>query len=68
MSTVPGVVLGFLVLSAGGALPALALARGRIAVIPLVPLSGAVVASLSVTAMAAFGGGLAAWFTILSVL
>ena len=68
MSTVPGVVLGFLVLSAGGALPALALAHGRIAVIPLVPLSGAVVASLSVTAMAAFGGGLAAWFTILSVL
>jgi hypothetical protein len=68
LSTFLGAVLGFLVLSAGGALPALALARGRMVAIPLVPLSGAIVASLSVTAMTAVGGSLASWFTILSVL
>jgi hypothetical protein len=56
-----------LVLSGAGALPALALARARLVVIPLIPLTGAVMASLSVTAMTAVGGSFAEWFTALSI-
>lgn len=68
MTTASGAVLGLLVLSAGGAFPALALARARLVVIPLIPLTGALVASLAVTAMTAFGGSVIEWFSILSLL
>jgi len=49
-------------------MPALALAGARLVVIPLVPLTGAVLAYLSVTAMAGLGGGVMTWFSALSVL
>ena len=68
MNTASGAVLGILVLSIGGALPAVALGRARLVVIPLMPLTGAVVASLAVTAMTGIGGGLIEWFVILSSL
>ncbi len=68
MSTAEGATLGLLVLAAGGALPALALARARLVVIPLIPLTGAVLAGLSVTAMVGVGGTVGMWFAILSTL
>ncbi len=68
MSTVPGAVVSILVLSAAGALPTVALARARLVVIPLAPLTGAVLASLAVTAMTAVGGSMIAWFVVLSLL
>jgi hypothetical protein len=68
LSTTEGAVLGLLVLSAGGALPALALARLRLVTIPLVPLCGALIASLAVTGMAGIGGTVGEWYIALSVL
>ncbi len=68
MNTASGAVLGLLVLSGGGALPAVALARARLVVIPLIPLTGALMASLAVTAMTGFGGSVVEWFVILSSL
>jgi hypothetical protein len=68
MNTAAGAALGLLVLSGAGALPAVALARGRVVVFPLIPLSGAVLAGLAVTAMTGIGGGIMEWFVILSLL
>ncbi len=67
MNTAVGAVEGMLVLSAAGALPALALARWRLVLMPLIPLTGAVLASLSVTVMAGLGGSFAGWFVVLSL-
>jgi hypothetical protein len=67
MNDALGAAEGVLVLSGAGALPALALARKRLVVIPLIPLTGAVMASLSVTAMAGLGGSLAGWFIVFSL-
>jgi hypothetical protein len=68
MSTTEGAIVGLLVLSAGGLLPALALARMRLVTIPLVPLCGAVMSSLAVTAMTAIGWSVVGWYVTLSVL
>ncbi len=68
MTTASGAVLGLLVLSAGGALPAVALSRTRLVTIPLIPLTGAIIAGLAVTAMTGLGGGVFGWFCVLSVL
>jgi hypothetical protein len=68
MNTVSGAALGLLVLSVGGFFPAVALARARMVVIPLVPLTGAVLSGLAVTAMTGIGGSIIEWFVILSVL
>ena len=59
-------VVGLIVLSAGGALPAIAVARFRLVTIPLVPLTGAVLAALSATAMTGIGGTLLGWYVALS--
>jgi hypothetical protein len=55
-----------LVLAAGGALPTVGLARFRLVAVPLAPLGGAVLASLSVTAMTGIGGTLLEWYITLS--
>src|ERR1039458_1940675 len=68
MNTVEGAAVGLLALSAGGALPAVCIARSRLVVVPLVPLAGAVLASLAVTAMTAAGGTFFAWYVTLSLL
>jgi hypothetical protein len=68
MNTVAGAVVGLLVLSAGGALPAVGLARFRLVAIPLAPLAGAVLASLAVTSMAALNGSVFTWYVVLSLL
>src|SRR5579862_798568 len=68
MSTTEGATLALLVLSAGGVLPAIALARLRLVTIALVPLTGAVIASLAVTAMTAIGWSVIGWYVTLSVL
>lgn len=68
MSTTEGATLALLALGAGGVLPALALARLRIVVVALAPLCGAVLASLAVTAMTAFGWSVAGWYVTLSAL
>ena len=59
-------IVSIVLLSAGGALPAFALARGRLVTIPLAPLAGAVLAGLSVTAMTGIGGTLLEWYVGLS--
>lgn len=68
MNTVEGAVVGLAALSAGGALPAIAIARARVVVVPLVPLAGAAIASLAVTAMTATAGSFLGWYVVLSVL
>jgi hypothetical protein len=68
VNTVGGAAVGLLVLSAGGVLPAIGLARFRLVAIPLAPLAGAVIASLAVTAMAAVDGSVFIWYVILSLL
>jgi len=60
------VVIGLIVLSAGGLMPALTLARFRLVTITLAPLTGALLASLSVTAMTGTGGTLLQWYVALS--
>jgi hypothetical protein len=67
MNTVEGAVVGLAALSAGGALPAVAIARARVVVVPLAPLAGAALASLAVTAMTAVGGSFLTWYVVLSV-
>ncbi len=59
-------VVGLIVLSAGGLMPALTLARVRLVTIPLAPLTGALLASLSVTAVTGTGGTLLQWYVALS--
>ena len=67
MNTVEGAVVGLAALSAGGALPAVAIARAKLVVVPLAPLAGAALASLAVTAMTAVGGSFLTWYVVLSV-
>lgn len=67
VSTVGGATEGLLVLAAGGLVPALALTRLRLALLPVAPLCGAVLASLAVTAMAAIGWSVLGWYVTLSV-
>jgi hypothetical protein len=67
MNTLTGAVLGIAVLSASGALPAVALSRARLVTIPLAPLTGAAIAGLAVTAMTGLGGSVADWFVFLSL-
>lgn len=68
MNTASGAALGVLVLSGAGVFPAVGLARARLVVIPLIPLTGAVLAGLAVTAMTGIGGSVIEWFVILSLL
>lgn len=68
MNTVSGAATSIVVLSAGGALPTIALTRARLVAIPLLPLTGALVAGLAVTAMTGLGGTVGDWFSILSIL
>ncbi len=63
-----GALVGILVLAAAGALPAVALARLRLVALPLAPLAGAVLASLSVTAVTGIGGTLLEWYITLSAI
>jgi len=68
MDTLGGAVAGVVALSAGGALPAVAVARTRPIVVPLVPLAGAAIAGLAVTAMTAVGASFLTWYLALSVI
>jgi hypothetical protein len=62
MSTTPAALLTAVVLSLAGLLPALALVGPRLLVVPLLPLTGAVIAALSATAYVAVGGSFIGWF------
>ena len=66
MTTAPGAVAAMAVLGAAGCLPVLCLVGVRWFSIPLCPLAGAVVASLSATCCLAIGATTMTWFVVLS--
>jgi len=67
MSTVPAATVAMVVLAAGGLMPAVALAGPRMRTLPLVPLTGAVVAAFAATCYMAVGGSFLGWFIGLAV-
>ncbi len=68
MTTVPAATVTLVVLSIAGLLPAIALVGLRWITVPLLPLTGAVVAAVAATCYLATGGAFMAWFVGLSVL
>ncbi len=67
MSTTPAALLTAAVLSVAGLMPTLSLVGPRLLVVPLLPLTGAVIAALSATAYVAVGGSFVGWFVGLTL-
>jgi hypothetical protein len=67
MSTTSAAVSAILVLAASGLLPTVALVGLRPVIVPLVPLTGAVIAAVSATCFVALGGTFIGWFAGLSI-
>src|SRR5580700_9888573 len=67
MSTVPAAIVALVVLAGAGLLPALALVGARLVLVPLLPLTGSVIAALAATCYLAAGGNFLGWFVGLAV-
>src|SRR5580704_8322236 len=68
MSTAPAAVAAIAVLSVAGLLPALVLVGPRLVIVPLLPIVGAVIASLAATLYTAVGGTFIGWFAALAIM
>jgi hypothetical protein len=68
MSTVPAAIAAIAVLAAAGVLPAVVLVGPRLVVVPLMPLVGAVIASMAATLYTAVGGTFIGWFASLAII
>lgn len=68
MTTLTASVTSVLVLSLAGLLPTLAVTGFRLIAIPLVPLSGSVLAAVAATCFLAVGGSFLSWFIALALI